>query len=70
MTDTSPLPFELPKDTSLAGLLGMIVCWWWDDIDMLEDAVQGVYLIPELLQGETEGFSKSDWSIFLDAIGK
>lgn len=69
MTDTSPLPFQLPKDTSLAGLIGMIVCWWWDDADMLEDAAQGVYLIPELLAGETERFTSSDWGIFEDAIG-
>ena len=69
MTDTSPLPFELPKDTSLAGLIGMIVCWWWDDVDMLDDAAHGVYLVPELLAGETERFTSSDWGIFEDAIG-
>jgi hypothetical protein len=69
MTDTIPLPFKLPKDTSLAGLIGMIVCWWWDDADMLDNAAHGVDLIPELLAGETEQFTTSDWGIFEDAIG-
>ena len=69
MTDTAPLPFELPKHTSLAGLIGMIVCWWWDDTDMLDDAAQGVYLTPKLLAGETELFTTDDWWIFEDAIG-
>lgn len=69
MTDITPLPFELPKDTSLAGLLGMIVCWWWDDVDMLDDAAHGVYLIPKLLAGETERFTSADWGLFEDAIG-
>lgn len=57
MTDTTSLPFELPNDTSLAGLLGMIVCWWWDDVEMLDGAAHAVYLIPELLAGETEYFA-------------
>jgi hypothetical protein len=69
MTHTDLPPFELPKDTSLAGLLGMIICWWWDDADMRDAAAEGVYLIPKLLAGETELFTADDWWIFEDAIG-
>ena len=69
MIHTDSRPFELPKDTSLAGLLGMIICWWWDDADMLDDAAQAVYLIPKLLAGETELFTADDWFLFEDAIG-
>jgi hypothetical protein len=68
MNHTDSPPFELPKDTSLAGLLGMIICWWWDDADMLDDAAQGVSLIPKLLAGETELFTGDDWWLFEDAI--
>lgn len=65
-----PPPFDLPKSTSLAGHVGMLVCWWLDDVDMLESAAHAVALIPLLLTGETEGFTKDEWFLFADSIGQ
>lgn len=44
-------------------IVPLIVCWWWDDVDLLDDAAHGVYLIPKLLAGETERFTSADGGI-------
>jgi hypothetical protein len=61
-------PFGLPADTSIEGLLGIVICWYWDDDHLMNDATYGVSLIPDLLSGASEYFSDHEWSLFVDAL--
>ena len=63
----SHFPFSIPPNTTLAGQVGMIVCWCWDDDRDI--VTYGVSLIPDLQMGTTKEFEPHEWSIFAAALG-
>lgn len=68
--DGETFPGWMISRTSLLGQLGMILCWHWDDwYEDQDDVARGIGLIPALLEGETQRFSRNDWWIFYDALG-
>ena len=75
MSEDNSDSFSMMERTNLLGQVGMILCWYWGDEADDEPGSEGttmvraVQLAPSFLRGEHDGFTQSDWWLFLDALG-
>lgn len=68
----SDQPFSLEhilETTNTAALVRMIICWWYDDPDMVDDRDWALEAVDDFMADDPPDWDSDLWFVFVDALG-
>lgn len=63
-------PFDIFEGMPIVSRLRIVLAWAYETAEDNDDLMRGMQLAPYLVMGEISVFTKHDWFIFYDALGR